>query len=258
MRRLIIFATVALLGATPLGLVSAWAQGSAIELSPGVTISEDEGLLEKLNEFLGESGSLRAQLTKGYLVKFQNSEDPGDIRAHIPELEKAEFMAVYVNSGEFVLDIMPPTSYIVDTAGERPITRINAVDVDGDTHYTLDESNTRELLNEKGEPCIQLCTVPPPRVAGEVSPVKEDRRTAIQLLTGDWVLAPAGGICVWCLLNAYAESGTMGELYVFPLPDGEFSWANGLSTEATPEVQGTLGEDFMATDLGASGTTEPL
>jgi hypothetical protein len=257
-RRLIIFATVALLGVTPLGVVSVWAQGDVIEPWPGVKITEDEALLVKLNEFLGESGDLRAQLTTGYLVSFENSGDPYDIRAHIPELEAAEFMAVYVSSGEFVLDVMPPTSFIVETVDDRPIAMLNAEDVGDDTHYTLDQPTAPELLNENGESCTELCTVPPRRIAGEESSLKEDRRTAIQLLTGDWVLAPAGGICVWCLLNAYHESGTTGELYVFPLPDGEFSWAQGPSAEATPALQGTLGEDSMVTDLGDSGTTGTL
>ena len=76
MRRLIVFAIVALLGVTPLGVASTWAQGGVIEPWPGVKISEDAALLEKLNEFLGESGSLRARLTTGYLVSFQNSGSP--------------------------------------------------------------------------------------------------------------------------------------------------------------------------------------
>ena len=145
-------------------------------------------------------------------------------------------MAVYVSSGEFILDVMPPTSYIVDTADDRPIAMLKAVDLDDDTtHYTLDESNPPLLQNENGGTCTELCTVPPPQAGGELA--TQDERTAIQLLTGDWIVAPAGGICVWCLLNAYAESGTTGELYVFPLPDGEFSWTEGSSAELPPYVR---------------------
>jgi hypothetical protein len=255
MRRLIVLAIVALLGVAPLRGLSVWAQETGDEAGIGVEIAQDAAPMEKLDEFLGTSGSLRSRLTTGHLVAFENS---GEMHAYVPEIPESEFMAVYVNSGEFVLDVMPPTSYIVETDGDRPIRRMNFSDegsgADAVTIYTLDESDTGELLNENGAPCTEFCTVPPPQVEGDEPFVKEDRRTAIQLLPGDWVIAPAGGICVWCLLNTYAESGMTGELYVYPLSDEDFSWA----TAAPSAYQGTSGEDSMATDLGTSGTTESL
>ena len=260
MRRLLVLAIVVLLGVAPVGGLSVWAQGSYDEAWSGVEIFENAAPMEKLDEFLGNSGSLRARLTTGHRVTFENS---GEMRAHIPEVPEAEFMAVYVNSGEFVLDIMPPTSFIVDTAEDRPIAKLKIEEEGIEAHYTLDESNPEQLQNENGVTCTEMCTVPPPKEDGQLVP--EDERTAIQLLSGDWVLAPAGGICVWCLLNAYREKGTTGELYVYPLSAKEFSWAQAkvagaaaAGTAATPTAQGTLGEDFMATDLGASSRAEPL
>jgi hypothetical protein len=256
MRRFIIFAIVALLGFAPLGGLSVWAQGSYDEAWVGVEISENSAPMEKLDEFLGTSGSLRARLKTGHRVTFENS---GEMHAHIPEVPQAEFMAVYVNSGEFVLDVMPPTSYIVDTGDDRPIATLKIEEEDNDVaHYTLDESSAGLLRNEKSQPCTEMCTVPAPKADRQLGP--EDERTAIQLLPGDWIIAPAGGICVWCLLNTYAVKGTTGELFVYPLSAEEFSWAQAKAggATATPTAQGALGEDFMATDLGNSSSDEPL
>jgi hypothetical protein len=260
MRRLIIFAIVALLGVAPLGGLTVWAQDGEDEAWIGVEISENAAPMEPLDEFLGTSGRLREQLTTGHRVAFENS---GEMRAHIPEVPESAFMAIYVSSGEFVLDVMPPTSFIVDTGDDRAIRTLNIKQEGIVAHYTLNESESGQLQNEKGAPCTQMCTVPPPKKDGQL--VSEDERTAIQLLTGDWVLAPAGGICVWCLLNAYDEKGTTGELYVYTLSAKEFSWAQAKATgaaaagtAATPAAQGTLGEDLMTTDLGASSRAEPL
>jgi hypothetical protein len=95
------------------------------------------------------------------------------------------------------------------------------------------------VLDEKGYDCTSLCTVLP--------------GVAIQVTDGDRIIAPAGAICIWCLLNQNEHTTeSQGELYVFPLlDDGEiFSWSQydlgsaaaveqGASTEpkgaATPE-----------------------
>jgi hypothetical protein len=254
MRRLIVLAIVVLLGVAPLGGLSVWAQESD-EAWVGVEISENTAPMEQLDEFLGTSGSLRAQLTTGHRVTFENS---GEMRAHIPEIDESEFMAVYVYSGEFVLDVMPPISFIVDTGDDRAIRTLNIKEEGIVAHYTLNESESGQLQNEKGVLCTEMCTVPPPKKDNQL--VSEDERTAIQLLPGDWVLAPAGGICVWCLLNTYAVEGSTGELFVYPLSAEEFSWAKAQAVDetATPAAQGTLGEDFMASDLGASSAAEPL
>ena len=257
MRSLLVIVTVVLLAFAPLGGLTVWAQGGdeVDEAFMGVEVVENAAPMEQLDEFLGTSGSLREQLKTGHRVTFENS---GEMRAHIPEIEESEFMAVYVYSGEFVLDIMPPISYIVDTADDRAIRTLNIKEEGIVAHYTLNESEGGQLENEKGAPCTQMCTVPAPKKGGQLVP--EDERTAIQLLPGDWVLAPAGGICVWCLLNAYEETGTTGELYVYPLTDEEFSWAKAQVTgaAATPALQGTLGEESTVTDLGAPSTAEPL
>jgi hypothetical protein len=165
-------------------------------------------------------------------------------------------MAVYVSQGEFVLDVMPPTSYIVDPAGGRTISLLENTGDPNEAYYELNESTSEALLGEKGDPCTEMCTVPAPRADGQLA--RQDERTAIQLLPGDWILAPAGGLCVWCLLNTWAVPGTTGELFVYPLSDEEFSWAQAMKAFTKSAFQGTPALETIAADQGASVTSEPL
>jgi hypothetical protein len=90
------------------------------------------------------------------------------------------------------------------------------------------------VSDEKGADCTSLCTVLP--------------GVAVQVTDGDRIIAPAGAICIWCLLNQNEHVGeSQGQLYVFPLLDaGEiFSWSvydpgSAAATErgATPEPNG--------------------
>jgi hypothetical protein len=177
--------------------------------------------------------------------------------AHIPEVPDAEFMAVYVSEGEFVLDVMPPTSFIVDPAGDRPISLLENTSTDpNEAYYELNEDSPDPLLDEKGDPCTEMCTVPAPRVDGQLA--RQDERTAIQLLPGDWILAPAGALCVWCLMNTWAVPGTTGELFIYPLSEEEFSWAQAERSFVRSAVQGTPTAEGIAANQSISVTSEPL
>jgi hypothetical protein len=269
MRSLLVAITVVLLATAPLGSLTVWAQetdGFVDEAWLGVTINEDAAPMAQLNEFLGTSGSLRERIKEGHRVTFDNSvENPNQksdekseaFHAHIPEIPDAEFMAVYVSQGEFVLDVMPPTSFIVDPAGDRTISLLENTGSDpNEAYYELNEGTAESLRDEKGDPCTEMCTVPAPRADGQVA--RQDERTAIQLLPGDWILAPAGGLCVWCLLNTWAVPGTMGELFVYPLSDEDFAWAQAKSAFMASAIQGTPGTEAVAADQGASVSSERL
>jgi hypothetical protein len=268
MRSLLVAITVVLLAIAPLGGLTVWAQETedfVDEAWMGVTINEDAAPMAQLDEFLGTSGSLRERIKEGHRVTFDNSVGKSDeksddkseaFHAHIPEVPDAEFMAVYVSQGEFVLDIMPPTSYIVDPAGNRKISLLENTGDPNEAYYSLNESNPETLLGETGDACTEMCTVPAPKVDGQVA--RHDERTAIQLLPGDWILAPAGGLCVWCLLNTWAVPGTMGELFVYPLSDADFAWAQAKSAFKASAFQGTPGTEAVASNLSASVINEPL
>jgi hypothetical protein len=268
MRSLLVAITVVLLAVAPLGSLTVWAQetdGFVDEAWLGVTIDVSAAPMAQLDEFLGTSGSLRERIKEGHRVTFDNSvKNPNEksdekseaFHAHIPEVPDAEFMAVYVSQGEFVLDVMPPTSFIVDPAGNRTISLLENTGDPNEAYYSLNEGTSESLLNEKGAPCTEMCTVPPPRVDGQVA--RQDERTAIQLLPGDWILAPAGGLCVWCLLNTWAVPGTMGELFVYPLSAADFSWTRAETAFMKSAIQATPATEDVAANQSASVTSEPL
>jgi hypothetical protein len=234
MRRLIILGIVAQLGLAPLGVGSVSAQAWENYAWQGVTVEEPvsartEGSAEPfqlLADFLGEPkenqiagpGSIAARLTEAYRVTFTN--DPNSERyAFIPEVQGAELMIVIVNTGEFVVDVKGPGSFLVDPVVGRELTskeidkvRIMHAEIIGtEVEYTPTE---QFVLDEKGNDCTSLCTVLP--------------GVAVQVTDGDRIIAPAGAICIWCLLNQNEHTTkSEGELYVFPLlNDGEiFSWS---------------------------------
>ena len=258
MRSLFTLVIVALIGLTPLAATSAFArsQGWTDEAFVGVTIEEGGAPMEPLDDYLGTSGSLRERIPVGNLVTFENS---GEQRAHVPEVPEAPFMAIYVEQGEFVLDVMAPTSLIVDPADDRefPLAVFEIAGDDQVAEYTLaNPSDPRVLRNENGDPCTEMCTVPAPKTEdGRL--VEEDMRTAVQVLPGDWIIAPAGALCVWCLLNEYAETGNTGKLFVYPLSDGTFAWSEAKSL-APNAYQGGADPLVGAPDLGDTVDAEPL
>ena len=224
----------------------------------GVTIEEGAAPMDPLDAFLGSSGSLRKRIERGHLVTFVNSDatqHPEKPHAHIPEVPDAEFMFVYIKEGEFALDVMPPTSFVVDPAGGRSVALL---DVSGDAYeayYSLPD-DPQHLQNAKDQTCTEMCTVPPAWEDGFQR--RADERAAIQLLPGDWIVAPAGGICVWCLLNHWGASGPTGQLYVYPLDDADFSWSSAKTEFQAIKAQATPSARASNADQRASTSPESL
>jgi hypothetical protein len=275
MRRLIIFAVVVLLGFAPLGVRSVSAQewtdygwqGVTVE-EPGFRGADDTSEpFQLLADFLGApneelvEGTPNAQvagnpsivdrLDEVYRVVFRN---PSDVDlAHIPEVQGAEFMVVIVKSGEFVIDVKGPGSFLVDPgAGPEPASNdveqieiMRAEITDTETEREVRYIPTGQFVrDEKGEICTSLCTVLP--------------GVAVQLTVGDRIMAPAGAICIWCLLHPGGdESDPQGMLYVFPLlDDGEtFSWSHYDLGSAAVAEQGATPESIgYATPEELTGT----
>jgi hypothetical protein len=268
MRRLIIFAIVALVGFAPLVVRSISAQTQTWEdyAWRGVTIgqpfsSETESSAEPfqlLADFLGDPkgnqavgpSSVGARLNQAYPVVFENPTDTN--LAFIPEVQGTEFMVVIVESGEFVLDVKGPGSYLVDPVADpglqsskdvEKIRIMRAEITDGEdgpeVHYA---STDQFVLDEKGVDCTSLCTVLP--------------GVAIQVTDGDRIIAPAGAICIWCLLNQNEHVGeSQGQLYVFPLLDaGEtFSWSKYDPGSASAAQEATPGSNGYATPEEMTG-----
>jgi len=232
MQRLFILITVALLGVAPLGGLSIAAQEVADEdwvnvarPTLGAPISELELLLETLQSIEAEQQEgppapiddvnmileeLEGRDQTGYVVSFLQRQ------AHIPEIDTSELMAVQVRSGEFVLDNMGPSPFIVVPGGEDDTITIMDLEDDGvEVVYALNGDIS----------CPGLCEITPPVTDGEP-------RIALQMLEGDWIIAPAAELCVWCLLNRNANADqTVGMLYVYPLlTDDEFAWIDSWDT----------------------------
>ena len=258
MRQLIIFAVVSLLGIAPLGLRSVSAQELVERGWEGVTVEEPtfrdpkdpSEAFQLLADFLGEPNeelvaatpsaqvagapSMVDRLNKVHRVVFRNPSDMD--RAHIPEVQGAEFMVVIVQSGEFVVDVKGPGSFLVDpVAGPEPASNegaqieiMRAEITDAETEREVRYYPTGQfVLDEKGMVCRDLCTVLP--------------GVAVQLTVGDRIIAPAGAICIWCMLHAGEDdmSDPHGALYVFPLLDEDerFTWSRyALGSEAAPDA----------------------
>jgi hypothetical protein len=262
MRRLLILALVALLGFTPLCIRSVAAQSwegyqdyeawQGVKVQNPVTRDPDnlDAAFELLAEFLGappqdaDPGSMSSRLDRVYRVDFNNYTVNPEHRGVIPEVQGAEFMVVIVSSGEFVLDVKGPGSFLVDPAADPELAqtpeqeeelisekiRIMHAMIDGrNVHY---DPTDQFVLDEKGRDCTNLCTVLP--------------GTAVQVTDHDRIIAPAGAICIWCLLNQSAHvDEAQGQLYAFPLldVDGEFSWEQY--------------DDDAAADFGQQAIVEP-
>jgi hypothetical protein len=278
MRRLFVLVAVALLGTTPLAgwpvvaqeegsgewVDEAWdnvarpTAGAPPELLDGLlNRSQEVGTAQQTEDIETIRDRLLDQEPQaGYVVQFLQNF------AHIPEIPEAEMMAVYVRSGEFVLENRGPEPFTVVPGGDGIINTLN-VEIEGDdqvAHYTEKPEDEAVLLDRYGNPCTNLCEVDPP--ASQDGP-----GLALQLLEEDWVLLPGEELCIWCLLNQFAvENLTSGTLYVYPLlvqeaTMDEFSWVqswdddqgNGQGARALPaEEIATLHQDSSATDQAAS------
>jgi len=255
MRRPIVLAIVVLLGFAPLVVRSVSAQEQEDNAWQGVTVgrpfsSEAESSAEPfqlLADFLGEPkenqlagpASIGARLNQAYPVDFENPTDT-DL-AYIPEVQGAEFMVVIVKSGEFVIDVKGPGSFLIDPVvgpgleSSQDVENIrimlaNITDTKSGSEVRYTDSG-HFVRDEKGKVCTSLCTVLP--------------GVAVQVTDGDRIIAPAGAICIWCLLNQSEHKGeSKGQLYVFPLLDAGdiFSWSQYAGGSAAVAEQGTTPE----------------
>src|SRR5947208_780493 len=130
MRRFLVLALVGLLGIAPLSVRSVWAQGEPDEAWANVARPTVGAPLEQLDDLRGlleqfgspsqrqTESNIRDRLVKeppqtGYVVTFL------DNYAHVPEIPTAEQMAIFIRSGEFVLDNSGPAAFTVVPAGHR-------------------------------------------------------------------------------------------------------------------------------------------
>jgi hypothetical protein len=261
MRRLFIIAAVALLGFAPLGGFFVSAQDSADPSAwNGVSAPEAVEDPAPLEEFLvgtaldapnvSQQRSISTRLPRGYRIDFQFDSSATDYRPQVPEIEGAEFMVVIVESGSFVLNILPSSpAFIVDPPEG---TTISYMDVSGEwadppnEGFTYEESN-RRVPDENGEDCTDLCTVHAPPAG--LAPSAENA-VAVLLEEDFRVEALAGNFCLWCLIK-----GQEGSLLVYPYTkDGrEFSWVR--SYNATPRLVSPEGVELLQGDPALADTT---
>jgi hypothetical protein len=259
MRRLLLFAIVVLLGFGPLAVRSVSARSwEGSEAWLGVTVGEPipydpeapQVPFQLLAHLLGappkemdaNPASISALLDEAYPVEFKNGQTIFEHSAYIPEVQGTEFMVVIVASGEFVLDVKGPGSFLVDPDPDNSpdqLVEIMRAKIDGtDVRY---EPTGLFVPDEKGQDCTRLCTVLP--------------GVAVQVTAGDRIIAPAGAICIWCLLNRQEQQAPAeGLVYAFPLLDDTetFSWEQyGIDgPEAATEQKATPAADAGATSEG--------
>jgi hypothetical protein len=167
-------------------------------------------------------------------------------------------MAVYVRSGEFVLDNMGPEPFIVVSGDGRTVSSLQISGDDQEAHYELIDGEAAYVQNENGESCPKVCVIDP-----QASP-ENTSRVALQILEGDWVLLPGKELCVWCLLNQYAAKGqTTGILYVYPLmprgagPEG-FTWIEEWDSRHAARTEATPSAEMIAPDATSAARNEPI
>jgi len=270
MRRLIVLAIVVLFAVAPLGGLTVWAQEEPDEAWNNVARPTAGAPIEMLDELqsnltaldateqASEVQSIRERLIKekaqtGYVISFLQP------LAHIPEIPEAELMAVYVRSGEFVLDNMGPEPFTVIPGGDGTISTMTIGGDDQVAYYTLNEGDSGLLQNENNGDCTDYCEVTPPPFGAANEP-----RIALQLLEGDWVILPGAELCVWCLFNQHLAPGvTTGILYVFPLLPtevnvDEFTWIQKWDAAPRPANLETSTPTTQVAETDGSVKIEPL
>ena len=245
MRRLFILVIVTLISFSPLGGFLASGQETESANWNGVTLSEEAVDPGPLEEFLvgvpleapgaDRMRSVGTRLEDGFRFDFQYDSAVQSYRPQVPEIEDAEgrkdaeFMVVVVDSGEFVLTILPSSpAFIVDPPEGETISYMN---VTGnwadppDPGFEYSVSNNDVVLDENGQHCMNLCTVSNPST--ELPPSAENV-VAVRLIQGTRVEALAGNFCLWCLINGQQNSSGQeeGSLLVYPNTenDQDFSW----------------------------------
>ncbi len=232
MRRLFILGIVAVLGFSPLGGFFAAGQEDPTYWN-GVSAPEAIEGTAPLEEFLvgvpldtpviGRNRSISTRLPEGYRISF-DLVDP-DARPQIPELENAEYMVVIVESGEFVLNVLRSPAFVVDPPEGETIRYLFA-EGDFNTAVKYTESD-HPVLDENGQPCMDLCTVmppsefPPSEYVPSDSPPTGPNTRAVLIKEGFRVEGLAQNFCLWCLISE--GSGTL-LVYPYVKPGEEFSW----------------------------------
>jgi hypothetical protein len=270
MRNLLVAITVMLLAAAPLGSLTVWAQEEPDEAwnnvarpTPGAPIEMLGDLQSNLTSFgakdqAAEVQNIRDRLTEvesqsGYVISFLEP------LAHIPEIPEAELMAVYVRSGEFVLDNMGPEPFTVIPGDDGKVSTMTITGDEQVAYYTLNEGDPGLLQNEQNDDCTDYCVVTPPPFGAAQEP-----RIALQLLPGDWVILPGAELCVWCLFNQHLAPGvTTGILYVFPLLPAtvnaeEFTWIQTWDAAPKPDNLETSTPTTLNAAADGSVKVEPL
>jgi hypothetical protein len=270
MRGLLVIFTIVLLGVAPLGGPTVWAQENTDEAWNNVARPTAGAPLERLDELYSNLNSLGAtdqaedvqsiqsrlvdsDPQMGYVISFLQP------LSHIPEIPEAELMAVYVRSGEFVLDNMGPDPFTVIPGGDGTVRTMTIGGDEQTAYYTLNEGSSGLLQNASNQDCTGYCVVTPPSFGAANEP-----RIALQLLEGDWVILPGAELCVWCLFNQHLGEGvTTGILYVFPLLPAtvnadEFTWIQKWDAAPKPEYVEAVHPTTLAATTDGSGADEPL
>jgi hypothetical protein len=257
MGRLFILVIVALISFSPLGGFLASGQEPEPGYWNGVSAPEAVEDQAPLEEFLvgialdgqdiGRERSFSTRLPTGYRIEFRYDENATNYRPQVPEIENAEIMVIIVESGSFVLNILPSSpAFIVDPPEG---TTISYMDVTGEwadppeEGFTYTESN-RVVEDENGEPCTDLCTVHPPPPGLRPS---AENAIAVLVEEGSRVQALGGNFCLWCLIK-----GQEGSLLVYPHTqnDQEFSWVR--SYEESRRLASPDGVEYLQGDPTSS------
>src|SRR5687768_17100008 len=132
MRRPFILVIVALISFSPLGGFFASGQEQEAAYWNGVGAPEaveDQAPLELFlvgtpldDAVVSQQRSVSTRLRTGYRVPFQFDENVSRYRPQVPEIKGTEYMVVIVESGSFVLNILPESpSLTVDPPAGRTI-----------------------------------------------------------------------------------------------------------------------------------------
>ena len=244
MRRLVVFALVALVGLTPLAALPTAAQFDSPDFGPLGVNPPFEGVAKPRAQVNTQTPA-DAPILQPYEVyfgeRFARLVNRGFAAEFVPE-----FMVIEVKQGTFALQVADQGTFIVDPAGETPIQH---VELPNSVAPPFVNPLPNYVRNAAGNICTNMCAIP--------------LNTAVEVNPGDIVIAHANALCLWCLLKgsnpedwedpAFAGTGTPT-----PLPDsgillvsvllepaaerGSFSWIqawNAMSGVVPPALPGS-------------------
>jgi hypothetical protein len=236
MRRFAVIVIVMLLGLAPLiGIGTARATEEVNGFTLGNTPFEPwEGVSQpravKQEPLRGGKVAEAPSLVQPYEVYF------GESFAAVPVVEQAEFMLVVVEDGVFALDLRNveglshgPGLFIVDPSGGAKIAYMDYTGIESEGFYVPNGAYVQDASGD----CVSMCVI--------------SAESFVQVKSGDKIIAPRAGICVWCLLSE------KGLLLVAPVLENSadappFSWLAGWmahqgdkgnsNRSATPTIMG--------------------